>query len=70
MLRSQERHDKILFEINSHYLSHKEMDEALAGARKAMDEALAFSISLRRMQLKILSFYPHGVRDVFTTYEC
>lgn len=63
LIRCQERHDKILYQINSYYLSHKEMEEALAGARKAMNEALEFSVSLRGIQMKIVSSYPYGNVD-------
>ncbi|ONK78644.1 uncharacterized protein A4U43_C02F20960 [Asparagus officinalis] len=58
LLRLQERHDRILYQMNSQYLSHKEMEEALIGARKAMNDALDFSVSLREIQLRILSSYP------------
>lgn len=61
LLRFQERHDRILYQLNSQYLSNVAMEEALAGARKAMDEALHFSVSLRRIQMKVvITSYPHG----------
>lgn len=37
------------------------MEEASAGAHQDKNEALAFFISLHRMQLKFPSFYPYGV---------
>ena len=60
LLRLQERHDRILYLMNSQYVSHRGMEEALAGARKAMNEALEFSAGLRRIQMRIVSSYPYG----------
>lgn len=61
--RYQERHDRILNQMNSYYFYHEELEEALAGARKAMNDALEFSVSLRRMQMKLISSYPDGNLD-------
>ncbi|RWW58690.1 hypothetical protein BHE74_00034418 [Ensete ventricosum] len=60
LTRFQERHDKILFQINSHYLCHAEMEEALSGGQKATNEALQFCADLRRMQMNIITLYPPG----------
>ncbi|WOL12188.1 hypothetical protein Cni_G20953 [Canna indica] len=68
LIRFQERHDKILFQINSHYLCHREMEEALAGAHKAMNEAFQFCVELRRMQMKILTLYAGGIKDSWSTH--
>ena len=65
-IRFQERHDRILFQINSHYLCRREMEEALAGAQKAMNEALKFCVDLRQMQMKILASYSRGVDHAFS----
>lgn len=65
LLRLQERHDRILFQMNSQYLSNEAMEEALAGARKAMIEALEFSVSLRGIQMKVVSSYASSNTDAF-----
>ncbi|RWW84941.1 hypothetical protein BHE74_00006425 [Ensete ventricosum] len=62
-IRFQERHDRILFQINSHYLCRREMEEALAGAQRAMNESLQFCVHLRQMQMKILASDSCGVVD-------
>lgn len=54
----EERHDRILSQICAYYLTHKELEEAIAGARAAMNEALEFAASLRNMQKKIISSFP------------
>ncbi|KAK1278059.1 hypothetical protein QJS04_geneDACA007312 [Acorus gramineus] len=59
VFRYQERHDRILNQMNSQYLCHREMEEALLGARTDMDEALEFAAGLRRLQMKIICCYPH-----------
>lgn len=57
-MRYQQRHDHILTQICSHYLSHQDLEEALAAARAAMNEALRFVVRLREMQIKILINFP------------
>lgn len=64
VMRYQERHDRILNQMNSYYFYHRELEEALVGARKAMNEALEFSVSLRRMQMKLISSSPDENLDV------
>ncbi|KAJ8623180.1 hypothetical protein MRB53_031709 [Persea americana] len=64
VIRYQERHDRILNQMNSYYFYHRELEEALAGARKAMNEALEFSVSLRRMQMKLITSSPDENLDV------
>ena len=54
----QERHDRMLSQMCSFYLTNKELEEALAGARAASNEALDFATQLRRMQLKIITSFP------------
>ncbi|KAJ0014110.1 hypothetical protein Pint_19837 [Pistacia integerrima] len=54
MVKFQERHDRILNQICSYYMVNEELLKTLAGARDAMDGALAFAVSLRNMQMKIL----------------
>ncbi|KAF5740044.1 hypothetical protein HS088_TW11G00107 [Tripterygium wilfordii] len=61
LVRFQERHDRILSIICSFYLSSQDLEDALVGARAAMNEALEFSVSLRRIQMKIISSYPDDV---------
>ncbi|BFG36919.1 hypothetical protein CerSpe_231930 [Prunus speciosa] len=56
--RFQERHDRILSQICSFYLINKELEDALAGARAAMKEALEFAANLRRLQIKIITSFP------------
>ncbi|CAN4111103.1 unnamed protein product [Withania somnifera] len=58
VLRYEERHDKLLNQMCSHYIVSKELVEALAGAREAMNEALEFAITLRNLQLETINFYP------------
>ncbi|KAH0731621.1 hypothetical protein KY290_002620 [Solanum tuberosum] len=58
VLRYEERHDNILNQICSHYIVNQEIVEALAGARKAMNEALEFAITLRNLQLQVIRLYP------------
>lgn len=55
VVRFQERHDHILAQICSHYLINQELQDALAGARAAMNEALEFAVGLRKMQMKLLN---------------
>jgi hypothetical protein len=61
--RFQERHDRILSQICTYYLINKELEEALAGARAAMNEAMEFAVNLRRMQMKIITSFPEEVLD-------
>ncbi|GMG99733.1 hypothetical protein Nepgr_001573 [Nepenthes gracilis] len=58
LLRLQERHDGLLREICSYYLCHRELEDALVDARRAMDEALDFANALRKMQVKMICSYP------------
>ncbi|KAF3623083.1 hypothetical protein P3S67_018931 [Capsicum chacoense] len=58
VLRYEERHDKLLDQICSHYIVSQEILEALAGARDAMNEALEFAITLRNLQLEVIRLYP------------
>ncbi|KAK8712518.1 hypothetical protein V6N13_147757 [Hibiscus sabdariffa] len=53
-MRFQERHDRILGQICSYYMVNQDLEDALAGARAAMNEALEFAVGLRKMQLQIL----------------
>ncbi|KAK4778579.1 hypothetical protein SAY86_006107 [Trapa natans] len=62
--RFQERHDQILGQICAFYLTNQDLEEALAGARRSMEEALEFAGKLRKMQIRILSSFPDEV-DVF-----
>lgn len=57
-IRFEERHDRILSQICSYYLTHMELEEALAGARAAMNEALEFAATLRKMQKKVIGSFP------------
>lgn len=61
VVRYQERHDRILSQINASYLTNTEVVEALAGALAAMNQALEFAVDLRSMQLKIISSFPDGI---------
>ncbi|KAL6142600.1 hypothetical protein ACLB2K_060877 [Fragaria x ananassa] len=45
----QERHDRMLNQMCSFYLTNKELEEALASARAAANDALDFATQLRRM---------------------
>lgn len=57
LIRYQERHDHILDHMCSNYLINQNMQEALAGARDAMNEALELVVALRKLQLQaIVSF--------------
>ncbi|KAL5996052.1 hypothetical protein ACLOJK_026125 [Asimina triloba] len=64
LFKFQERHDRILNQISSHYLYNQELAQALVDARKAMTEALLFSVILRQMQMKIISTYPYENKEV------
>ncbi|OVA14851.1 hypothetical protein BVC80_8955g18 [Macleaya cordata] len=65
LIRFQERHDRLLNQLCSYYMSNRELDEALVNARTAMNEALEFTLTLREMQLKILRSYPNEFSDIF-----
>ncbi|KAF3454517.1 hypothetical protein FNV43_RR04965 [Rhamnella rubrinervis] len=62
-IRYEERHDRILSQICSYYLTHKELEESMAGARAAMNEALEFAAALRKIQMKVLRSFPAWVLD-------
>lgn len=53
----QQRHDDLLGQITSHYLSSQVLEEALADSKDAMNEASKFVIRLRKLQLEIITFY-------------
>lgn len=59
--RFQERHDRMLSQISEHYLVNVELEEALADARAAMNEAMEFAVNLRRMQIQIISSFPDRI---------
>ncbi|KAG5549169.1 hypothetical protein RHGRI_014517 [Rhododendron griersonianum] len=58
--RHEERHDRILGQICSHYLLNRDLEEALAAARAALNEALEFAAGLRGLQMKLISSHPSG----------
>lgn len=53
----QRRHDHLLSQITSHYLSTLVLEKALADSKDAMNEASKFVISLRKLQMEIINFY-------------
>ena len=59
--RLQDRHDRLLEKVCSLYLCHRELEQALVCARKALDDALDFAACLRKMQVWILTSYPNLV---------
>ena len=59
--RYQERHDRILSQVCSTYLTNTELVEALQGARAAMNQALEFAVDLRKIQFRILTSFPDAV---------
>ncbi|KAF8038755.1 hypothetical protein BT93_B1339 [Corymbia citriodora subsp. variegata] len=61
VVRAQERHDRLLGQVCSFYLANKELEEALGSARRAMDEAMEFAGSLRKMQMKLIRSFPDDV---------
>lgn len=58
VIRYEERHDKILSQICSYYLVNEKLEEALVGAKDAMNDALEFTVGLRKLQLEIITSYP------------
>lgn len=57
LIMYQRRHDHLLSQITSHYLSTPVLEEALADSKDAMNEASKFVIGLRKLQLDIITFY-------------
>ncbi|CAI9768970.1 unnamed protein product [Fraxinus pennsylvanica] len=57
VIRYEERHDKILSQICSYYMVNEKLEEALVGAKNAMNDALEFSVGLRNLQMEILTSY-------------
>ncbi|CAK8572466.1 unnamed protein product [Lathyrus sativus] len=64
VVRFQERHDRILNHISASYLTNAEAVEALAGARRNMNQALEFAVELRSIQFKTISSFPNAVHIV------
>lgn len=62
--RYQERHDRILSQINASYLTNTEVVDALAGARADMKQALNFAVDLRSTQFKIISSFPEAINPI------
>ncbi|CAK7340660.1 unnamed protein product [Dovyalis caffra] len=54
----EERHDHLLGQICSYYLTNQELGDALAGARAALNEAVEFAVRLREVQMRILINFP------------
>ena len=61
VLRLQERHDRILRQMCSYYFIHNELEVSLADARAVLDEAMESAGNLRRMQRKIIGYFPDEV---------
>ncbi|KAL3750098.1 hypothetical protein ACJRO7_011130 [Eucalyptus globulus] len=68
VVRSQERHDRLLGQVCTFYLANKELEEALGSARRAMDEAMDFASGLRKMQMKLIRSFPDDV-DLLVVLE-
>lgn len=68
VLRLQERHDRILSQMCSYYFIHNELEVSLADARAVLDEAMESAGNLRRMQRKIIGYFPDevDVKDMST----
>ena len=68
VLRLQERHDRILSQMCSYYFIHNELEVSLADARAVLDEAMESASNLRRMQRKIIGYFPDevDVKDMST----
>ena len=60
-VRFQERHDRILNQICSTYLTNAELVEAIAGARATMNQALDFALQLRKIQFRIITSFPDAI---------
>ncbi|KAK4438256.1 hypothetical protein Salat_0159800 [Sesamum alatum] len=54
VVRYEERHDHILAQLCSYYMINQSLEEALSGARHAMDEALACALDLRKLHMEII----------------
>ena len=61
VLRLQERHDRILSQMCSYYFIHNELEVSLADAQAVLDEAMESAGNLRRMQRKIIGYFPDEV---------
>lgn len=61
VLRLQERQDRILSQMCSYYFIHNELEVSLADARAVLDEAMESAGNLRRMQRKIIGYFPDEV---------
>ncbi|PIM98348.1 hypothetical protein CDL12_29175 [Handroanthus impetiginosus] len=57
LMRYEERHDHILSQLCSYYMINPNLEEALSGARHAMNEALQFAVELRKLQIEIISSF-------------
>ncbi|WVY96461.1 hypothetical protein V8G54_028612 [Vigna mungo] len=60
-VRFQERHDRILSQICSTYLTNAELVEAIAAARATMNQALDFALQLRKIQFRIITSFPDAI---------
>ncbi|KAL2490498.1 Uncharacterized protein Adt_26126 [Abeliophyllum distichum] len=58
VIRYEERHDRILSQICSYYMINEKLEEALLGAKNAMNDTLEFSVGLRKLQMEIISSFP------------
>lgn len=58
-MRYEERHDRILCRISSHYLINQDLEDALTGAREAMNEARDFAVTLRSLQMELICSFPY-----------
>ena len=67
--RFQDRHDRILDQVCTYYLTCKQLDEAMEDARATMNEALELANTLRRMQLKLISSFPDHLDDQVYDYD-
>ena len=57
--RYEERHDRVLGQVCSFYMHNLELEKAMAGCRDALNEALEFVFTLRRLQLEVITtLYP------------
>lgn len=65
LMRCEERHDRILGQICSVYLVNPDLEEALKGAREAMNEARDFSVTLRSLQMEMISSFPGEDFSIF-----